>query len=83
MDNVQNCDSYKHILVLCFVQHKVNYYDRMSRKYGPSQSHITTDGQSVVCQGIEPILGLVTIYYFLSEGLFSQICCLISVGGPL
>jgi hypothetical protein len=29
-----------------------------------------TDSQSV-CQGIEPTLGLVTRYYFLSEG-----CCL-------
>jgi hypothetical protein len=31
-----------------------------------------------VCQGIEPILGLVTRYYFLSEG-----CCLFCVGRPL
>jgi hypothetical protein len=31
-----------------------------------SQSYITTDSQSL-CQGIEPSLGLVTRYYFLSE----------------
>jgi hypothetical protein len=43
--------------------------------------YITTDGRSVsqsVCLGVEPTLGLVTRYYFLSEG-----CCLVSVGRPV
>jgi hypothetical protein len=40
-----------------------------------SRSHITTDGQSV-CQGIEPTLGLVTKYYFLSEGRFLKVAVL-------
>jgi hypothetical protein len=30
-------------------------------------------------QGIEPILGLVSRYYFLSKGCFLS-CCLVSVG---
>jgi hypothetical protein len=38
-------------------------------------------GQSV-CPGVEPILGLVTRYYFLSEG-WSESCGLVSVGSPL
>jgi hypothetical protein len=49
---------------------------------GPSRSEVEvtlqlTVSQSV-CQGIEPTLGLVTRYYFLSE-----ICCFVSVGRPL
>jgi hypothetical protein len=44
-------------------------------------------GRSVsqsVCLGVEPTLGLVTRYYFLSEGwLLSKSCRLVSVGRPL
>jgi hypothetical protein len=50
-----------------------------------SRSHVTTDGQSVsqsVCQGIEPTLGLVTRYYFLSEGCFLKVAVL-SLWGAL
>jgi hypothetical protein len=36
-------------------------------------------GQSV-CQGIEPTLGLVTRYYFLSEGCFLKVAVLSSWG---
>jgi hypothetical protein len=42
-----------------------------------SRSHVTTDGQCL-CQGVEPILRLLTRHFFLSEG-----CCLVSVGRPL
>jgi hypothetical protein len=38
-----------------------------------------TVGQSV-CQGIEPILGLETRYYFLSEGCFLKVTVLSSYG---
>jgi hypothetical protein len=44
-----------------------------------------TFSQSVsqsVCQGIEPILGLVTRYYFLSEGYFLKVAVL-SLWGAL
>jgi hypothetical protein len=50
-----------------------------SRSRSRSRRYITTDGQSVsqsVCQGIEPILGLVTRYYFLSEGCFLKVAVL-------
>jgi hypothetical protein len=33
---------------------------------------VTTDGQSV-CRGVEPTLGLVTRYSFLSEGCFLKV----------
>jgi hypothetical protein len=39
-------------------------------KVKSSRSYFTTDGQSV-CRGVEPTLGLMTRYYFLSE-----CCCL-------
>jgi hypothetical protein len=43
-----------------------------------SQSHVTTDGQSV-CFGVKFTLGLVTIYYYFLSG----ICYVVSVGRPL
>jgi hypothetical protein len=50
-----------------------------------SRSHVTADGQSAsqsVCQDIEPTLGLVTRYYFLSEGSFLKVAVL-SLWGTL
>jgi hypothetical protein len=46
-----------------------------------SQSHVTTDGQSVsqsVCRGVKFTLEPVTRYYILPES-----CCVVSVGLPL
>jgi hypothetical protein len=50
-----------------------------------SRSHVTTDCQSVsrsVCEDIEPTLGLVTRYYFLSECYFLKVAVL-SLWGTL
>jgi hypothetical protein len=50
------------------------YIKHIQDKYSQSPSYFTTDGQSVsqsVCLDVEPTLGLVTRYYFLSEG-----CCM-------
>jgi hypothetical protein len=43
-------------------------------KHLQSQSHVTTDSQSV-CLGVKSTLELVTRYYFLSES-----CCVVFVG---
>jgi hypothetical protein len=53
-------------------------FQRTTRRYITderiqNQSHTTIDGQSVsqsLCKDAEPTLGLVTRYYFLSEGYF-------------
>jgi hypothetical protein len=57
---------------LCWIRTVLNRWllFKLSEDWSRSRSHVTIDGQSV-CQGIEPTLGLVTRYYFLSEG-----CCL-------
>jgi hypothetical protein len=69
--NVRNLESHMHIADRCAPRENGNGAEDLSR----SRSHVSTVSQSV-CQGIEPTLGLVTRYYFLSEGCFLKVAVL-------